>query len=56
MDLAVAELGGGFDEFREVGGVRHVTGDGDGAVRVYAVDGFGDFFAFFCKAENGVSF
>ena len=53
VDLAVAEVGGRFDELGEVGRVGHVAGDGDGAVRVRLVDGFGDLIALFCPVERG---
>lgn len=52
VDLAVAKVGGCFDELGEVGGVGYVAGDSDGAVRVRVIDCSGDFITLFCTGGS----
>ena len=52
VDLAIAKVGGCFDELGKVGRVGHVAGDGDGAVRVRVIDCFGDFIPLFCMGGS----
>ena len=52
MDLPPAKIRRRLDEFGEVFRVEDIAGDGDGAVRVLVIDGFGSRVGLFCEVEE----